>query len=290
MRCKHPYLAKKRIGEVVEVGCGRCLYCRIQRRREWTLRLMHEAEHHKFKWFLTLTFKENPVTIRKRDLQLFMKRLRKQIKEPLKYYAVGEYGEQNERPHYHLILFGGSPEDLKVYRQWFGPKMKLRSEVLEKAWPYGWVDVGSVSEHSIRYVAGYVHKKLYGPDAYPEGIEPPFALMSKNLGVSYFLERIDEVKEAGGLFQRGKAVGFPRAYLKRIQKEIHKGNLEFGTILPIVDRKIQARKRLETRIHGKPKTKMNEEELLKAREYERKLGEQVDKHLKQHMKGKRRKL
>ncbi len=47
-------------------------------------------------------------TLRKRDVQLFLKRLRKNYKydNHIKYFCCGEYGGKTFRPHYHLIIFG----------------------------------------------------------------------------------------------------------------------------------------------------------------------------------------
>jgi len=46
----------------------------------------------------------------KRDVQLFIKRLRKEQdsrgSSKIKYYLVGEYGDLTKRPHYHAAIFG----------------------------------------------------------------------------------------------------------------------------------------------------------------------------------------
>jgi len=46
----------------------------------------------------------------KRDVQLFVKRLRKDQDArglaKIRYYLVGEYGDQTKRPHYHAAIFG----------------------------------------------------------------------------------------------------------------------------------------------------------------------------------------
>lgn len=79
-----------------------------------------------------------------------MKRLRKETDIKLKFYGCGEYGELDQRPHYHLILFGWKPGD----------------EIISKIWPFGFVSVKEyLGETTGNYVAGYVQKKLYGDDA-----------------------------------------------------------------------------------------------------------------------------
>lgn len=208
---------------ILNVGCGRCLWCRIQRRREWTLRLIFESELHKDKWFLTLTYDDtnNPGTLIKKDLQLFMKRLRKRLNEKkIRYYAVGEYGENTARPHYHAILFNCDEADLEIRTEQLpGGKTRLISGLCEKIWPVGYNVMGSVTIESIQYVAGYVHKKLYGKDKYPEGITPPFALMSKLIGYNYFIsERFHNVQKNGTIKLRGKDVNVPRSYIRKLKR------------------------------------------------------------------------
>ena len=96
------------------VPCGSCISCRIAKRREWSLRLLHELSYHDDAVFLTLTYDDAHVppnmSLRKRDLQLFMKRLRIKldrlgIEHCIKYFACGEYGTRTKRPHYHLLLW-----------------------------------------------------------------------------------------------------------------------------------------------------------------------------------------
>lgn len=207
----------------MNVGCGKCLWCRIQRRREWTLRLLFESEQHKEKWFVTLTYdeKNNPLTIKKRDLQLFLKRIRKKTETPIRYYGVGEYGEKTARPHYHIILFGPTTQDLQA--SYIPQLQKYQSKTLQETWTLGNHDLGSVTIESIQYVAGYIHKKLYGPDKYPPGITPPFALMSKLIGYKYFKDKqFEQVKETGALKMRGKDVNVPRSYIHKLQRETNK--------------------------------------------------------------------
>ena len=102
--------------DVVNLPCGQCIGCRLERSRQWAVRCMYEASLHTCNSFLTLTYDDDHIrwspvtgeqTLYKRDLQLFMKRLRKHL-EPLKvrFFACGEYGDNTYRPHYHVILFG----------------------------------------------------------------------------------------------------------------------------------------------------------------------------------------
>ena len=43
-------------GEAMEVACGQCLGCRLDRSRMWAIRIVHEASLHDDNCFLTLTY------------------------------------------------------------------------------------------------------------------------------------------------------------------------------------------------------------------------------------------
>ena len=99
-----------------EVGCGQCRNCRINRRREWVGRMILEAKEHLFSSFVTLTYDDEHMpkdgSLCKKHLQQFIRRLRKALyPRKIRYYAVGEYGDKSWRPHYHLIVFGLSPDE-----------------------------------------------------------------------------------------------------------------------------------------------------------------------------------
>ena len=105
-------------------------------------------------YFVTLTYNTEKVPItrngfmslHKKDLQDYFKRLRKISSLKLKYYAVGEYGSKKMRPHYHLILFNAMPEN--IISAW-------RLNGLE----IGTVHIGTVNEASIGYTLKYMCKE-----------------------------------------------------------------------------------------------------------------------------------
>ena len=118
MLCKNPYY----VTWDQPVGCNQCMPCRYNRRRIWTFRILLESMVHSHNSFLTLTYDEKHLpeggTLVPRDAQLFIKRLRNNFWDfhtrcrlpvpKLRYYLVGEYGDNTWRPHYHLALFGAS--------------------------------------------------------------------------------------------------------------------------------------------------------------------------------------
>lgn len=180
MSCLTPF-TQKDTGE--KFPCGRCPECNKRRVSGWSFRLMQEEKHSRSAHFITLTYdtayipiSENGyLTLSKRDVQLFMKRLRKthsspigedsNIIFPLKYYLVGEYGGKTKRPHYHIILFNAELEKI------------------QPAWDRGQIHYGTVSGASVGYTLKYINKqkKWIG---YHDGDDrqPEFAHMSKGLG------------------------------------------------------------------------------------------------------------
>ena len=105
---------QRAVFEYVEIPCGHCLECRLEYSRQWANRCILEAQEHDQNCFITLTYDDlnipvvddvNPETgevtkfktLVKRDLQLFMKRLRSKLDEKnikIRFFAAGEYGDQ----------------------------------------------------------------------------------------------------------------------------------------------------------------------------------------------------
>lgn len=210
MTCTNPI----RLGEGFVVPCGKCMACRVKRTQEWATRLLHESTYYKENTFLTLTYNDEylpgDMSLRKEEVQLFMKRLRKRIEPDLiKFYAAGEYGEENKRPHYHFILFG------------IGLKKK---DVMEKAWSKGFIYVEEVNAMTCRYVTAYVQKKLSGPMARKEygDKQPPFQLASRGLGKRWAVDNLEYLNKYKGITVKGKRVGIPRYYTKVVDIELGK--------------------------------------------------------------------
>lgn len=211
MRCYHPIYAHKywfsngevklsfkplqehdhceRIEEVT-ISCGKCIGCRVSRAREWTVRCLHELQMHDKASFVTLTFDDKYLdpngSLRKRDFQLFMKRLRKKYDGAnIRYFHCGEYGLRYLRPHHHAILYGVQFEDA-VSR--IGQSFKV-SDTLSSLWPFGFSSVGDVTSDSISYVTSYTLKKVTRePRELSLGILPEYHSMSLKpaIGKSWF--------------------------------------------------------------------------------------------------------
>lgn len=150
---------------------------------------MLEGSQHLFNAFVTLTYREECLppggSLRPRDTQLWLKRIRKEYGAPLRYYLVGEYGEQTKRPHYHVALFG-FPACAHGRSRYDSRRVDCCRwcDMVRDTWRHGIVCVGSLSAESSGYVAGYVTKKLTAR-GHPEleGRHPEFSRMSTRPGI-----------------------------------------------------------------------------------------------------------
>lgn len=189
----------------IDVPCGKCIECRLAYSREWANRCMMELQGHDEAWFVTLTYDPDHVpisyfpdpktgeavpimTLRKRDLQLFFKRLRKHFPDgQIRFYGSGEYGSSTQRPHYHAIIYGLHLDDLCVHKYNELGQPVFVSDWLQRVWGLGFVTVGEVTWNSCAYVARYIMKKHKGKDAdfYEKfNLTPEFTQMSRKPGIA----------------------------------------------------------------------------------------------------------
>lgn len=213
----------------LKLPCGQCTGCRLERSRQWALRCMHESKMHLENCVLTLTYNDehlpNDGGLIKRDMQLFMKKLRFQLAEldrpPIRFYGCGEYGEKSRRPHYHIIVFGFDPPDKKPYKNSDTGTPLYTSALMEKIWGKGFCVVGTVTFESCAYVARYIVDKMTGPKAddwymTDDGVilQSEFTLMSRRPGIGrgYYDKFGAEVYAHDSVIIRGLEVRPPRYY------------------------------------------------------------------------------
>lgn len=193
------------------VPCGKCAYCLQSKRSAWMFRVHHEMRTNPYRGvFLTLTYDERHVmrvgndgrlSLRFRDVQLFLKRVRKD-KFYAKYICVGEYGPETGRPHYHVIIWTNCP-DVK----------------LEGYWKMGRIHFGRLSMASAMYTLKYIIQPK--PPSY-EGVERPRAQFSKGLGLGYLTSAVyewhtaDENEPIYHSIIDGAKVALPRYYRNKI--------------------------------------------------------------------------
>lgn len=203
--------------KVIAVPCGKCLACLSNKREDWSFRLMQEYKYSISAYFVTLTYSEKflpPQGVSKRHLQLYFKRLRKLVthdpKYPVRYYAVGEYGGDTARPHYHAIIFNA--DETSIRQAWM-----FYNKRLERKEPIGIVHIGRCEEASVSYTLKYVVQKF----DFPEGKNSSFAIMSRGYGLgAHYLTDAMVAWHRGAdrmyAIQYGQKRRLPRFYKEKI--------------------------------------------------------------------------
>jgi len=196
----------------MEVACGQCLGCRLDKSLMWAMRIVHESHLHKHtngNCFVTFTYRSEKectdeqfknhyyvpedYSLNYHHFRDFIKRLRRhfnptdedgELKKPyqtIRYFHCGEYGDENLRPHYHACLFNIEFDDVHVYSQQEG-LTTYESETLQKLWPYGFCTIGELNFETASYTAGYILKKITGNEALET------YLRSDDYGVAYWVK------------------------------------------------------------------------------------------------------
>lgn len=210
-------LLRSRYGSsLLLLPCGSCLGCKFDIARDWATRCVCESLYHEKSCFVTLTYDEEyvPERVKRSDVQEFIKALRNRGVE-LRYFGSAEYGTENRRPHYHLILFGYEPFDMKLYSKSNGFFL-YTSTTLSSIWRKGFVLVGSLSFESAGYVARYATKKLKDDDS--------FLMMSNRpgIGYQYYLDHASEMVKEGviyGSFGSRSSMPIPRYFDSKLRED-----------------------------------------------------------------------
>lgn len=228
------------------VPCGQCIGCKLERSRQWAVRIMHEAAMHEDNCFLTLTYDDEHLpadgSLRKADFQNFMKKVRKVHGTGVSYFHCGEYGDLTWRPHYHAILFGVDFRDRVGFCRGRAGFSSYTSESLQAFWEHGLATVGDCATASAAYVARYCLKKVTGdraadhyqritPDGEVYWLEPEYATMSKRpaIGKRWFDKYGAEVVAYDGVVTAGM-LGRPPRYYDKLRDAIDHQEL-FGSKL-----------------------------------------------------------
>jgi hypothetical protein len=158
----------------VPAGCGKCIECRKQKARNWSVRLQEEIRHNNKGKFITLTFSNESIIELSKNIELegynldneiatlamrrFLERWRKKYKKSVKHWFVTELGGNGtENIHLHGLIW-----------------TDVENETISKLWKYGIITVGErkyndgkawdkksigyVNEATISYIVKYVNK------------------------------------------------------------------------------------------------------------------------------------
>lgn len=237
----------KKIREYQTIPCGKCIGCRLEYSRQWANRCLLEMQYHPVSYFVTVTYedrflpinqlidpetgtliKQSP-TVSKRDMQLFIKIVRKAYREKevekfkrgnpglevpseigrFRIFACAEYGDKSLRPHMHIIFFGLVLDDLVLLRKSHKGYNLYTSKFLDDRWTEtldnvvykkGIITVQECTWETCAYTARYIMKKLNGDMAkeYEQNaMDPPFVTMSRRpgIGYAYLANHIDDIRE-----------------------------------------------------------------------------------------------
>lgn len=221
MAKKHPdddyfSLYQKYGRSLISVPCGKCLACRINYTKEWSVRCMLEASLYKENWFITLTYDDEHLPddhkIHKDHIQEFIKKLR-YYSPGLRFFCCGEYGSNNftHRPHYHLILFNCHIDDLKCISKGRLGGFYYDSKLIAKIWSKGQITIGDVTPNSCEYVARYCLKKVNGDEFVMMSLKP-------GIGGQYALDHYETIYDTDGVYLKGRKLKVPRYFDKLLER------------------------------------------------------------------------
>lgn len=188
--CVSPYIVRNKDGDLVPVPCGKCFQCMQQWSMDWKFRLKQEQKHCAASVYLTLTYNSENLPVAyndeagewqsylvKSDLQKFLKRVRFNCKElKFRYFAVGEYGGDYNRCHFHVVFFLYNTAGMsfnQLYRYFF------------QNWRKGFIYLKSTENRHLNYTTKYFNKIDKSSH-----ITEPFKCMSKSIGLCFLTERM----------------------------------------------------------------------------------------------------
>lgn len=284
--------------EKMEVSCGQCLGCRLDRSRMWAVRIIHESSLHEFdegNSFVTLTYDDEHVpadwSLNKNHFRNFVRRLRRgHDGQRIRYFHCGEYGDicrhgvlakncsfcSVGRPHYHACLFNCSFRDLVPVGK-RNDVVYYTSDKLQSFWPHGFVQVGELNFESAAYVSRYCLKKVNGAmaqDHYMQideygvasWVEPEYVTMSRRPGIAkeWFDRFKDDCFPADEVPVVGKGVikKVPR-YYEELMKSEDEGVVEEAKKLRKLFRKMHEEEYTGSRLMQKYRVKKRQKDLLR---------------------------
>lgn len=244
----------------MEVPCNNCTGCKLEYSRQWSIRVMHEKRLYAQSCFITLTYDDQHLptsnSISVREVQLFFKKFRRSL-DPrckigrgpnahvrrwwqhntikIRYFAVGEYGDLNGRPHYHAIVFNYDFPDKIFHSRSASGEDIYTSETLRRLWRNGVVSTQDVTHKSAAYCARYATKKIKTGDAFGAeryyrvspvdgayySVTPEFAVMSRKpgLGAAFADKFKSDFFPSGFIVVNGVRQAPPKFYVSRLTEK-----------------------------------------------------------------------
>lgn len=258
--CLFPTLNKRKysvsyLKGITEFECGYCPECLKRRASRHMVRDVFESKAHSANCMCTLTYDsylrdslgrvvgertpDRSLHVCKRDVQLFIKRLRRYIEYnyPLngliKYRVTAEYGKKTHRAHYHILIFGWTFPDCVFYKKSKRGSLIYKSAILTKLWHHGicTVDSKCVTPAVARYCSKYTAKDY--------GKEDTFSLCSHSLGLSELYKAFN----GRSYYVDGVEYPIPRQVWERYITDCYSGRYHFSTKYVPVGNKYYSRYR-----------------------------------------------
>ena len=162
------------VWEKQERGCRKCWQCIQSFMNDYVGRCLCEKAIADWVFVLRLSYRDCSEresdfahkVITPRHLQDFVRSVRKRG-HLFRYLAVGEYGEEKGRAHFHIVLFGVGEAP---------PWYEFEENVHIDTWPHGHVYIQSnPDERGLRYVVKYLYKSDGSKKWYTVSKKPPLA-------------------------------------------------------------------------------------------------------------------
>lgn len=174
---------------VRDVRCRRCYICLCVRQNEYVGRCIAESKCSDASRWVHLTYRDDDIATnlsevseeRKRDVQLWLKRMRKAGEKQgfkVRYLVSAEYGDKYGRLHYHACLFFTGRVPFQVID---GEEVELNGTYQgdtpnnsDPFWPHGRTVWDTLHANSIRYACKYTVKGLDDIADYEAGLSGKF--------------------------------------------------------------------------------------------------------------------
>ena len=219
MSCSNPFYNPDIVdinGDPVPIPCGTCFCCRLDLQKQMQDRMFCAWHSHDCSAYVTFTYDDSHLvyqdgfrqaTLSKEDVHKYLDNIKHKFKNvDFEYYLCGEYGDSFNRPHYHALFFG---LDFQLHKRFF-----------ETSWKKGNVKVLPVNDRAFSYVTKYIVKpysKTWNDSNYYDfGLIPPFRKLSRGLGLSVYLDHIDELRDKGFFYYFDRRISVNRYYFNKL--------------------------------------------------------------------------
>lgn len=138
--------------------CHMCWQCKRDRINDWVGRCIAESEVSAHCLRVTLTYGKDAqyncdhphaYDLHYDDVQLYLKRLRRNTAGKVRFFCAGEYGSAKGRAHWHLIMF---------FKGSLSPGIVFEWRYKHEYWPHGWSFWEMADPEKMRYAVKYIMK------------------------------------------------------------------------------------------------------------------------------------